>query len=319
MGHTPFVGGNLGAPPSDLVDDDAWKGVDVLVLEVSSYQAERMPSFRARSAALLNASENHLDRYDGFADYLAAKGNLLASLEPGDIAVIPSDDRLIASQAARGRGTVVTFGPASEPNASIAYARDRITDQTTGFEIERREIFLAGDHNAANVCAALGLVRPFGVNENALRDVLRTFRGLPHRIAFVEEIAGVRYYDDSKGTNVGASCAAIRGLAEEKIVLIAGGRDKLGSYGPLAEALGARGRAVILIGEAADRIAEATRDVVSTLRASSMDEAVQLARAAAKPGDAVLLSPACSSFDMFRDYKHRGDAFVDAVRRLDRT
>jgi UDP-N-acetylmuramoylalanine--D-glutamate ligase len=126
----------------------------------------------------------------------------------------------------------------------------------------------------------------------------------------------VRYYDDSKGTNVGATIAAVRGLSEARVVLIAGGRDKLGAYAPLAQELARKGRAVVVIGEAADRIAGALRGAVETVRASSMDEAVRLASAAARPGDAVLLSPACSSFDMFRDYKHRGEAFVSAVKAL---
>jgi len=145
---------------------------------------------------------------------------------------------------------------------------------------------------------------------------LEAFDGLSHRTAFVAEVARVRYYDDSKGTNVGASVAAVRGLSEEKVVLIAGGRDKLGGYEPLAAELAHKGRAVVVIGEAAERIAAAVSGVVPVERATSMQDAVEKARALARAGDAVLLSPACSSFDMFRDYKHRGDVFADAVRAL---
>ena len=147
--------------------------------------------------------------------------------------------------------------------------------------------------------------------------MLGEFRGLPHRTALVAEIGGVRFYDDSKGTNVGAAVTALDGLAEPRAVLIAGGRDKGGSYGPLVDALARKGRAAVLLGEAADAIAQAIGDRVPVRRAGTMDEAVRVAASLAAPGDAVLLSPACSSFDMFRDYKHRGDEFVRAVRALE--
>jgi UDP-N-acetylmuramoylalanine--D-glutamate ligase len=145
---------------------------------------------------------------------------------------------------------------------------------------------------------------------------LADFKGLPHRIVKVLSYGGVNFYDDSKGTNVGATVAAIRGLPETKVVLIAGGRDKLGSYEPLAKAMLERGRAAILIGEAAEKIGDALSGSVAVTRAATMTEAVERAAQAALPGDAVLLSPACSSFDMFRDYKHRGDTFVEAAQRL---
>jgi UDP-N-acetylmuramoylalanine--D-glutamate ligase len=315
-GKTAFAGGNLGSPPSDLVDAEL-PLPDVLVLEVSSYQAERMPEFQPRAAALLNASANHLDRYDSFDDYVRAKGNLFVNLTVEDVAVVPADDAAVVAQAKRGAGRVVTFSRA-DGEGDIVFSRDEIVDRSRDVTFSRREILLSGDHNALNVCAALALVGPFGVSDDVTRRVLRDFRGLPHRIAFVREVGGVRYYDDSKGTNVGASVAAILGLAEPRVVLIAGGRDKLGSYGPLVDALRARGRGLVLLGEAADRIATAAGDTVPIARADSMDEAVERSRDLARPGDAVLLSPACSSFDMFRDYKHRGEAFVQAVERLPR-
>jgi UDP-N-acetylmuramoylalanine--D-glutamate ligase len=175
---------------------------------------------------------------------------------------------------------------------------------------------IAGSHNIANACAAIACAAALGANPDAIASALRSFEGLGHRTVLVAEIAGVRYYDDSKGTNVGASVAALRGLAEPKAVLIAGGRDKLGDYAPLIAALRAKGRALVLLGEAAPRIAEAATGVLPVVRADSMAGAVRAAHGLATPGDAVLLSPACSSFDMFRDYKDRGDAFVRAVRDL---
>ncbi len=318
-GKKPFVGGNLGDPPCDIVPVDggpARLAYDALVLEVSSYQAERAPSFHPRSCALLNVSPNHLDRYASFDDYVRAKGNLFVRQTPDDIAVIPAGDALTAREAARGRARILRFGPASDPSTEIAYTRTEILDRVRGRSFPRASIRLAGEHNAANVCAALALVSHDDIPLGTIAEVLARFEGLPHRIAFVGEVAGVRYYDDSKGTNVGASVAAIRGLSEDKVVLIAGGRDKLGAYDPLVEALEARGRGAVLIGEAADRIAAAIRDAVPVVRAESMQDAVARARELARAGDAVLLSPACSSFDMFRDYGHRGDAFVAAVRAL---
>ena len=175
---------------------------------------------------------------------------------------------------------------------------------------------LTGGHNALNVAAAIACVTPFGVDAPTARRVLEDFRGLPHRTALVAEIGRVRFYDDSKGTNVGAAVTALEGLVEPAAVLIAGGRDKGGSYAPLAGALARKGRAAVLLGESADAIARAIGDNVPVRRAATMDEAVRIAASLAAPGDAVLLSPACSSFDMFRDYKHRGDEFVRAVRSL---
>ncbi|MGH7270617.1 MAG: glutamate ligase domain-containing protein, partial [Polyangiaceae bacterium] len=191
-----------------------------------------------------------------------------------------------------------------------------VVDRANGERYRRADISLAGRHNAQNVAAAIACVRPFGVKPSVIRQVLADFRGLPHRTSLVAELHGVRFYDDSKGTNVGASVTALDGLIEPMAVLIAGGRDKGGSYAPLVEALTRRGRAAVLIGEAADAMARAIGDRVVVRRAASMAEAVRLGASLAIPGDAVLLSPACSSYDMFRDYKHRGDEFARAVQAL---
>lgn len=312
-GLTPFVGGNLGTPPCEIVLEAA-PAYDVLVLEISSFQAERVPTYRPVSVALLNVSDNHLDRYDGFDAYVRAKGNLFANQREGDVAVVPAGDARCLAEARRGGARVVEFGPLGS-GADFTFDRESIFDRRRGVAYERRRIRLAGEHNALNVCSALALFDARDIDPERARAALEGFVGLPHRIAFAGSLAGVTYYDDSKGTNVGAVVAAIRGLSEQRVVLIAGGRDKLGSYDPLVLALRERGRGAVLMGEAADRIAEAIGSAVPVERASSMDDAVARASRLAQPGDAVLLSPACSSFDMFRDYKHRGEAFVDAVRR----
>jgi UDP-N-acetylmuramoylalanine--D-glutamate ligase len=322
IGKRPFVGGNLGEPPCEIVPQPDRYGhlsafdYDSVVLEISSFQAERIPTFRPRAAALLNVSPNHLDRYDGFDAYVAAKGNIFVNQKADDVAVAPVDDDRCVAQARRGDGELLRFGEKAHPTARYVYDAEEIVDRTTGDRFARKDIRLPGDHNAKNVCAALALCNRFQPKADAVRELLARFEGLAHRIVRVATVAGVTYYDDSKGTNVGATVAAVRGLPEARIVLIAGGRDKLGSYEPLVLALRSRGRAAVLIGEAAQRIAKAIGDAVPVVHAASMEEAVARSAKLAQPGDAVLLSPACSSFDMFRDYKQRGDVFVAAVKAL---
>lgn len=307
-GLKTFVGGNLGEPLASHADE-AW---DVVVLEVSSFQMERVDAFHPQVSILLNVTPDHLDRYPSMEAYAAAKGNAFVLQRSTDVAVVPFADDVCIAQAKRGRGTLVQFGPGGD----LDVTDEAVIDRASGVAYERNKMLLQGGHNALNVAAAIAAVRPFGLTPETIRSVLSSFEGLAHRMALVAEVEGVRYYDDSKGTNVGASVTAVRGVVEPKVVLIAGGRDKGGSYEPLVSALRDKGRAAVVIGEAADAIASAIGDAVPVRRATSMDDAVALSSELALEGDAVLLSPACSSFDMFRDYKHRGDAFVDAVKNL---
>jgi UDP-N-acetylmuramoylalanine--D-glutamate ligase len=310
QGLRVFAGGNLGEPLADHADES----FDVLVLEVSSFQMERLDRFKPHVSALLNVTEDHLDRYAGLEAYARAKGNAFVRQSETDWAVVPAGDDVCMEQARRGHARVVTFGP----GGTVAVTNDAVIDRSTGERFDQAEIALAGGHNLLNVAASIACVHPFGVVPERMRRVLREFRGLPHRTALVACVCGVGFYDDSKGTNVGAAVTALQGLRESKAVLIAGGRDKGGSYSPLAEALARKGRAVVLIGEAADAMSRAIGSGLPVRRASSMQEAVRLAASLALAGDAVLLSPACSSFDMFRDYKDRGDAFIRAVRKLEK-
>jgi UDP-N-acetylmuramoylalanine--D-glutamate ligase len=273
---------------------------------------ERVDRFRPHVAALLNVSDDHLDRYVTFDAYARAKGNVFLRQEESDWAILPSEDAICLREARRGRAKIETFGP----GGTLDVTNDAVVDRATEQRFVRREWALAGGHNALNVAAAIACVRPFGVPAETIRHVLREFRGLPHRTVLVTEVKGVRFYDDSKGTNVGAAVTALEGLQEERVVLIAGGRDKGGSYAPLVAAMARKARAAVLIGEAAEAIARAVAGRVPVERAASMREAVRLSAALARPGDAVLLSPACSSFDMFRDYKDRGEEFVRCVRWL---
>jgi UDP-N-acetylmuramoylalanine--D-glutamate ligase len=307
-GMRVFVGGNLGEPLADHADER----FDAVVLEVSSFQLERVDAFRPHVCALLNVTDDHLDRYASLDEYARAKGNAFRRQREDDLAVVPAGDATCLREAKRGGARIVTFGP----GGAVDVTDEAVLDARTGVAYPRAKIALTGWHNALNVAAAIASVGPFGLAPAAIRRVLSEFRGLPHRTALVAEVRGVRFYDDSKGTNVGAAVAAMKGLAETRVVLIAGGRDKGGSYGPLVEALAHKGRALVLLGEAADAIARAVGDGVPVQRVASMDEAVRVGASLAYAGDAVLLSPACSSLDMFRDYKERGDAFVRAVRAL---
>jgi len=263
-------------------------------------------------SVLLNVTEDHLDRYPSFELYAEAKGNAFVNQEPGNTAVIPFGDAVCEEQARRGRADRVTFGSAGD------YAVDgaTVTEARTGERFDLGSAKLHGTHNRHNAAAAIAAVRALEAPSDAVALGLRRFEPLPHRMALVGELSGVRFYDDSKGTNVGAAVTALGGLSEQRGVLIAGGRDKQGSYEPLVAALRERGRAVVVLGEAAERIFAAVGGALPVEHASDMNDAVKRAFRLAEQGDAVLLSPACSSFDMFKSYADRGDRFRDAVERL---
>ncbi|MES1179144.1 MAG: UDP-N-acetylmuramoyl-L-alanine--D-glutamate ligase [Myxococcales bacterium] len=310
-GLKTFVGGNLGTPSAEAVA----ASYDVVVWEVSSFQLERVPSFRPRVSVLLNITEDHLDRYPSFLAYAEAKGNAFQSQNPDDFAIIPEGDEDCRRQAQRGRAQLLSFGSYGD----YVVSGRTVTETRSGELFDLESSALHGRHNLENAAAAIAAARALDLSAAHIRQALSTFRPLPHRMARVAIVKGVTFYDDSKGTNVGASVTALRGLSENRGVLIAGGRDKHGAYEPLVEALEAKGRAVVVIGEAAERIANAVGDRVPVLHAESMDDAVNQAFHQAEPGDAVLLSPACSSFDMFKSYADRGDRFVSAVQRLAQT
>jgi UDP-N-acetylmuramoylalanine--D-glutamate ligase len=314
-GRATFVGGNLGTPLVDVVQTPAARG-GYVVVELSSYQLERVERLRLQVAALLNVTEDHLDRYPSFDAYARAKGNIFRCQRAGDAAVIPAGDALCAQLAAAGPGTLQRFGGA---DGAVRVERGVIVDDASGPLLPVSALRIAGDHNVANACAAALCARLAGVARADVVAVLETFRGLPHRMVHVADVGGVAFYDDSKATNVGASVAAIDGLAPRvgRIVLIAGGKDKGGDYAALRERLAVSARGVVLIGEARPIIARALSNAAYPVQeADSLEEAVSRAAALAQPGDAVLLAPACASFDMFRSYAHRGDVFQAAVHAL---
>lgn len=302
-GKNAGVGGNLGTPALDLLAPER----DVYVLELSSFQLERLanpPSLH--TAAVLNVSPDHQDRHGDLAAYAAIKRRIYGKAER---AVFNAEDSLTTPPA--GLPAIAVGGDAAwrvEP-------RELIVD---GAPLPTEALTLAGRHNHFNIVAAAAIAQQLGVPVREHLDVLADFSGLPHRAAPVAEIGGVTFVDDSKATNVGACRAALEGFGNgsRNIVLIAGGDGKGADFGPLAATVRQHVSTLVLIGRDADAIAAAVGDGVVHVHARSMAEAVALAAAAAKPGDTVLLAPACASFDMFQDYAARGDAFAAAVRAL---
>jgi UDP-N-acetylmuramoylalanine--D-glutamate ligase len=317
-GRKTVVAGNIGVPVLDALAaiEKGGPAPDVFVLELSSFQLESTRSLEPDAAAVLNVTEDHLDRYDSMTDYAAAKARVFSGR---GAQVLNRDDRLSLDMARAGR-TLHTFGlapPRGELEWGITSGAGRALAQGARRLMAVDELPLVGLHNAANALAAHALAHAIGLPDAPLIDALRHFRGLPHRMRKLAEIAGVAFYDDSKGTNVGATVAALTGM-ERPVVLIAGGDGKGQDFSPLAPAVKARARAVVLIGRDAPLIERALAGSgVKIERASGMEEAVATASAAARTGDAVLLSPACASYDMFRDYVHRAEVFAAAVRRLE--
>ena len=311
-GRDTRIGGNLAPAALDLLGDEE---PDLYVLELSSFQLETTRSLRPLAAAVLNLSADHLDRYAEFAHYAAAKRRVFA----GDgIQVLNRDDKQVAAMAVHGR-RVLGFG-LGEPLCGDEFGLREHAGEPWLAHGDTSLLPLAatrlrGRHNVANALAALALGTAAGLPVAAMTETLRVYAGLPHRCQLVAEHDGVRWYDDSKGTNVGATAAAIDGLAgDHDLVLIAGGDGKGQDFGPLADAARGRLRAVVLIGRDGARIGAALAGLAPSLTAADMTEAVRFARDAAQPGDSVLLSPACASFDMFRDYVQRGERFSLAVR-----
>jgi len=297
------VGGNLGTPASELALAGGW---DAVVLELSSFQLEGCTTLRPRVALLLNLSPDHLDRHPTVASYLAAKVRIFAHQRPDDVAVLNADDRALDGVAPPAR--VVRFSLA-DPGAEAHVAAGALVLDGEPL-IARAELPLLGDHNVANALAAALAASRFGIPRGAIAAGLRSFRGLPHRHRVVAEADGVRWVDDSKGTNVGATAAGLAGYPPGTVHLILGGLGKGQDFANLRPATEGRLARVYLIGEAAPAIAAALAGVAPQEQCGTLEEAVRRAAALARPGDTVLLSPACASFDQFRDYAHRGDEFA---------
>jgi UDP-N-acetylmuramoylalanine--D-glutamate ligase len=318
------VAGNISPAALDALMqcEDARHKPEVWVLELSSFQLETTRTLNPVAATVLNVSEDHLDRYDDIDAYARAKARIFRG---EGIQVLNRDDARSIGMAVAGRKQV-SFGLDAPTRAEdfglLRIAGDLWLAQGGTPLLAVKELQIAGLHNAANALAALALMRALGEPYPPLLSTLRDFKGLPHRLEKVGEFDDVAFYDDSKGTNVGSTVAALNGFAEltargARVILIAGGEGKGQDFGPLAGPVSRHARCAVLIGRDAEQIARAIGATgAGVLRAESMDEAVELARAQAQPGDAVLLSPACASFDMFDNYIHRGEVFAACVRKI---
>ncbi len=315
-GQRPLLGGNIGTPLISLVA--AQDGHGFLVLEVSSFQLDTAPGFHAHKAALLNITPDHLDRYADYRAYVNSKAGLFRNQEPGDLKVLNFDDPLVRPLTG-GPARVAYFSAAAPLKEGAWVQGGDIRVRLPGGPEHRfplADIRLQGRHNLENVMAALLLALDAGVAPEACREVLAAFTGLPHRIEYVATIDGVDWYDDSKGTNVGAVLCALEQF-DRPVVLIAGGRDKDSDFSLLNPAIRAHVKALVLLGETQERLARVWQGLAPIHPAADLADAVQLCRRLAEPGDVVLLSPACSSFDMFRDYVERGETFQRLVREVE--
>jgi len=313
-GLKTIVAGNIGLP---VLDTLSMETPDVYVLELSSFQLETTNNLLADAATMLNLSEDHMDRYDSMQSYAVAKAHIFYQAK---LQVLNRDDAW-SMMMSRAKLAQVTFG-LDDAVAEQDYGIKQVDGEAwlscgTHDLMNIRDLKIAGLHNASNALAAIALCRGIGLDFAPIIQTLYNFKGLPHRVEWVANVDEVDYYDDSKGTNVGATCAALSGLSQ-KVVLIAGGDGKGQDFSPLKDAVSANARAVVLIGRDAPLIeAELLSTNVPMYHAADLPEAVTIARKLAQIGDAVLLSPACASFDMFKNYVHRAEVFVAAVKRME--
>ena len=315
-GKKVFVGGNIGSPLIGYVEgpqDDDW-----VVAEISSFQLERVGDFRPKISALLNLTEDHLDRYETFGEYAAAKERIFARQKKEDYALLNADDPLVSALAPGLEPQVllfsarraVSFGSYLTPEGIVFQGPNGTREM---FDLSR--IRIKGAHNLENLMAAVAVAKMCGCPREALQRVMDEFPGIEHRLEWVRRLDGVSYFNDSKGTNVGSVVKSLQSF-EEPVILIAGGKDKGGDYGPLQGLIAERVKGMALIGEAKERMFSALGGLTESAKLGSLEEAVRWARSKARPGGIVLLSPACSSYDMFANYQERGKRFKEIVHGL---
>lgn len=314
-GKQVFVGGNIGIPLTEFLLEES--EAEYIVLEVSSFQLERISTFRPCISILLNITADHLDRYASMEEYIEAKKRLFMNQKSSDYAIVNAGDEIAASLMPAIKAQILPLGKFNDSGKGVALSEEEIVARA---ENEARKMNLAEIKGSAlqhieNIMAAIGVACLCGISEKVLSHTLQSFKGLPHRMELSGKIDGISFYDDSKATNVGAVVKTLESVAG-RIILIAGGKDKGGSYEPLKPVVKEKVKSLVLIGEAASKMEEVLGGEVETMRADSMEEAVQKSWERAAEGDTVILSPACSSFDMFCDYAERGRIFKQAVSRL---
>jgi UDP-N-acetylmuramoylalanine--D-glutamate ligase len=316
-GKEVFVGGNVGNP---LIDCAGLGKHDYVVAEISSFQLEGIHEFRPHIALMLNITEDHLDRYPHYEAYVRAKFRLFLNQRTSDFAVLNADDSTINAMSSEIKARKSYFSLTSPLKAGAFFDRNSLIYRNSRGKVEPFKLArvpLKGIHNIENMLSVVVTAKICSCTKEAIQTALESFKGLPHRLEFVRELDGVSFYNDSKGTNVGSVVKSLRSF-QEPIILIAGGKDKGGTYGPLRGIVKEKVKQLILIGEARRRMAKVFGRLVSTAEADTLEEAVHRAFDESKRGDVVLLSPACSSFDMFRDYEERGNLFKEIVNQLGR-
>jgi UDP-N-acetylmuramoylalanine--D-glutamate ligase len=312
-GRQPVVAGNIGEPLIASLDEERPR---TYVLELSSFQLESVVTFRANVALLLNITPDHMDRYPSFNAYAAAKYRIFQNQQPGDTAIVNAGER---RQGPRDSSVRHWAFSATSPVESGAWLDGGDLVTNVGGEerrIPRASLRLQGQANVENALAAWLAARAVGVDDVDVQIAFGTFPGLPHRMVLVRELDGVRWINDSKGTNVDATLKSLEGFDPSSVILILGGKDKAGEFERMRDLVTAKARTVLTIGKAADRISEALQGATDIVPAGDMQHAIEWARTNAKPGDTVLLSPACASFDQYRNFEHRGDHFEELVRDL---
>ncbi len=311
-GRKTLVAGNIGNALTE--DPGLLRGQDWIVVELSSFQLEDIDTFRPRVAAVLNVTQDHLDRYADLKEYGAAKERIFRNQHRDDVLVLNFDDPLVRAMAERAPSRVVPFSR-FERQVGGAFVENGLLMADSEAVCAVDEIRIKGVHNLENAMAAAAAALAAGADRASVAAVLREFPGLEHRLEFVREKDGVTYINDSKGTNVGAVVKSVEGF-DRPVILIAGGLDKGSDFRPLRDLFRKKVKLLILIGKAADKMAEALGPATETVRARTLQDAVRIAHERARRGDAVLLSPACASFDMFKDFEDRGRQFKEAVNRL---
>jgi UDP-N-acetylmuramoylalanine--D-glutamate ligase len=313
-GRPVALAGNIGVPLSAFLSERLPRD---FVCEVSSFQLEAIELFRPHVAVLTNVTPDHLDRYTDFADYAAAKERLFRNQGPEDFAVLNAEDT--ASRPMRTRASRVLFSRSAAVPGGVWVEQGWLTSEVGGQRrrvLRQESVALAGAHNLENALAVLAAVECLRVPAEAIRNGLSRFAGLPHRTELVAEARGVRWVDDSKGTNVDATKKSLEGYPEKSVILILGGRDKHGDFPAMTGPVARAARQVLTIGEAAGPIERALAGVVAVERSETMERAVRRANALARPGDTVLLSPACASFDQYTNFEERGNHFARLAREL---
>lgn len=308
--------GNIGTPLIQFAENSTIE--DIYVVELSSFQLEAIHEFRPFAATILNLTPDHLDRYPGFDDYIAAKQRIFMNQRSDDFAVLNADDPRVAAMAAHVSSKVLLFSRTKEVSIGAFVRNGRVIFRD---EQGEKDLFpvsavgLKGAHNLENVMAASLLALVAGAPQESLEENIRKFRGVEHRIEHVADIDGVQYFNDSKATNTDAAVKSLEAFPGN-ILLIAGGRDKAGDFTTLRRTVGEKVKHLIVIGEAAEKLRKALAGSTEISDAKSMREAVALCHEKARPGDTVLLAPACASFDMFQNYEHRGRVFKESVYAL---